>query len=91
MPELNYSIVSFDSAAGELRVQCAELFSPVIVPVPIENGLFLTGKPLADYICAFIPLWLVERAQSIRAGISNSHEIQALVGTRRGDGWPSLV
>jgi hypothetical protein len=54
--------------------------APINIDLPIdENGLYITGTALEDYIRGFIPVWHFERLEQIKVGIANATEIQALV------------
>lgn len=74
-----YKIINFDEFTGQLVVEYAVGMSPLVIDVPIENGLYITGKKLEDYIDGFIPAWHIERMNQINNGIANKDELKALV------------
>lgn len=74
-----YSIIGFNKDMGQLLVRFHPDMSPVAVDVPIENGQYITGSALDAYIQGFIPVWHIERLETIKSGISNEASIEALV------------
>lgn len=75
-----YKVIAFDKGIGNITVSYDDDFAPVSIDVPIgDDGLYLTGQALDDYIKGFIPTWHLERIAKIAAGIPNSAEIEALV------------
>lgn len=77
---MDYKIVNFNEAEGRIDVFYSDKFEPLFIDVPLNNeGLFITGQELDDYIKGFIPTWHLERLEKLKAGIPNSQEITALV------------
>jgi hypothetical protein len=79
---MNYKIISFDSSNGSIVIKFSENMSPVSVDLPLnENGLYITGEELDEYLKGFIPTWHIERLARIQAGVANASDIEALVET----------
>ena len=74
-----YKIISFNEATGQIIVDYAINMSPLVIDVPIVNGLFLSGDDLNTYIAGFIPTEFIERQNQLKNGIANSDEIKGLV------------
>jgi hypothetical protein len=74
-----YRVVNFDETSGQLAVAFAEDLAPLTIDVPIENGLYLAGDALHQYITGFIPTWHIERQTQIKAGVANKEELKTLV------------
>lgn len=73
-----YKVINFDEATGQLIVEYAVGMQPLAIDIPIENGLYITGEKLDEYIKGFIPSWHIERMAQINAGIPNKDELKAL-------------
>lgn len=74
---MEYKIVKFNAAQGQIIVKCQELYFNV--DLPIINGLFPVGEELDSLIQGFIPVWHFERLSLLAAGVANADAIQALV------------
>lgn len=74
-----YKIVSFNELHGQIEIQYDVNYPPVCVDLPLENGLFLTGDALDAYIQGFIPVTHIDRLNTLKNGVANANEIQALV------------
>lgn len=75
-----YKIIGFDKTTGVISIQFDEKMAPLSIDVPLnEQGLYITGDELDQYIKGFIPTWHLERVSKIAAGIPNAPEIEALV------------
>jgi len=74
---MEYKIVKFNAAQGQITVKCQELYFNV--DLPVTNGLFPVGEELDALITGFIPVWHFERLASLAAGVANADAIQALV------------
>ena len=74
---MEYKIVKFDVANGQIKVKAKNLYFNV--DLPIVNGLFPVGEELDSLIQGFIPVWHWERLALLGAGVSNADAIQALV------------
>ena len=76
---MNYHIRAFNKVLGHLYVEF-ERFGNKAINVPInENGLYITGTELDEYIKNFIPESEVKRRAALEAGIPNWEDIQSLV------------
>lgn len=76
---MEYSITNFNKETGQIVVRFAPNMEPLLIEVPIENGVYITGENLDNYIKGFIPSWHLERLAAIKAGVPNEAEIQCLV------------
>lgn len=77
---MNYKIISFDQNTGSIVVRYRDDMPPVNVDVPLnDDGLFITGQELTEYINSFIPVWHLERMDRLSAGVANADQIQSLV------------
>ena len=78
----SYKILSFDKNTGSLVVQFAENMAPLNIDVPLTNdGLFIVGEELEQYIQGFIPTWHIERLEKLKNGIVNVSDIESLVSS----------
>ncbi len=75
----SYKVLSFNENEGQLIIEFAEGYAPLSIDIPIENGLYITGETLDNYIKGFIPTWHLERQEQIKAGIPNADELKSLV------------
>jgi hypothetical protein len=76
---MNYHIRAFNKVLGHLYVEF-EGFGNKAINVPInEDGLYITGTELDEYIKNFIPEPEVKRRAALEAGIPNWEDIQNLV------------
>lgn len=66
-----FELEHFNTATGQVTIK-SEYFSKVIVDVPIENGTYLSGEPLMQYLQGFVPTWHVERLNAIKQGVDYS-------------------
>jgi hypothetical protein len=77
---MNYKIISFDRDSGSIVIKFAENMAPINIDLPLnEDGLYITGEALNEYVKGFIPTWHLERLSRIQAGIANADDIEALV------------
>lgn len=75
-----YKIIDFNKAQGSVIVRFADNMAPLNIDVPLtENGTYITGAELDEYIKGFIPTWHLDRINQIAAGVSNEAQIEALV------------
>lgn len=74
-----YKVLSFNENTGQLVIEFAQGMAPLSVDVPIENGLYITGEALDNYVKGFIPTWHLERQAQINAGVANADTLKALV------------
>jgi hypothetical protein len=74
-----YKVIDFNEATGQIFIDFAEGMTPLIVDVPIKDGLYITGAELDQYIKGFIPTWHLERHAQITAGVANVQELKNLV------------
>lgn len=75
-----YKIIDFNKAQGSVIVRFADNMAPLNIDVPLtENGTYITGAELDEYIKEFIPTWHLDRISQIAAGVSNEAEIESLV------------
>ena len=79
-----YKIRSFNETAGSVVISvhndASETIGGLNVDLPRdEAGLYLVGTPLNDYIMGFIPADWYQRAEEVKAGVSNASAITALV------------
>lgn len=74
-----YTIKQFNPYAGQLTVEFGPETGTYSVDIPLtEDGLYVTGEALDQYISAFEPKDFIERKRKVAAGIANSAEIAAL-------------
>jgi hypothetical protein len=79
MTNVDYKIIKFDEAAGQITVRFRDV-SPIAIDLPIDaDGNTLIGEALSDYLKGFVPAWHYERLDRIAQGIKNAAEIHALV------------
>jgi hypothetical protein len=77
---MDYKIISFDASSGTIVVRYRDDMAPINIDLQLdENGLYITGTALEEYIRGFIPVWHLERLDRLAAGVPNASEIQALV------------
>lgn len=77
---MNYKIVNFDETNGSVVINYNPNMPNINVDIPLdENGLFIVGEELDNYIKGFIPTWHLERIEKIAQGIPNADQIKALV------------
>lgn len=81
-----YKIIKFEETTGVLVVQFHENIPPFGIDLPLnEQGLYITGQELEQYIEGFAPRDFIERKNKISQGIANASEIQALVDNTNND------
>ena len=76
---LSYKIVEFYAGSGQIKIACDGLEGTLLIDLPIDNGKYLEGDELDNYIRGFVPTWHIERSENIKKGISNSDYILNLV------------
>jgi hypothetical protein len=77
---MTYRIVKFEETTGVLVVQFHESIPPFGIDLPLnEQGLYITGQELEQYIEGFAPRDFIDRKNKINQGIANASDIQALV------------
>jgi hypothetical protein len=69
--ELEYQIIDFISATGQIVVECVGLDYRVTIDLPIVGGQYPEAEALDTYIRGFIPNWVVDRSIKIKNGIPN--------------------
>ena len=74
---MDYQIVHFNEAQGQIAVKCRDMYFNV--DLPIVDGKYPVGEELDSLIQSFIPIWHFERQELISAGVSNVDAIRALV------------
>lgn len=77
----DYKIISFDNESGTIVVSWDYNQQTHTISLPIENGAYLTGVHLDQYIRGFFPIQHYERLEQIQSGISNEGHIDSLVDT----------
>ena len=75
---VNYTIRGFDENNGSITVEFHDL-GTWSLDLPVENGKYPEGEALETFIQGFYPSWVIERKQTLNAGISNAESIKALV------------
>jgi hypothetical protein len=75
----SYKVVNFKENTGQLIIEFADGMAPLVIDVPIRDGLFITGEELDTYIQGFIPTWHLERVAQLNAGVANASDLQSLV------------
>ena len=74
-----YTIKQFNPATGQLAVEFNPTTGEFSIDIPLtQEGLYVTGDALAQYINGFEPKDFIDRKQKIAAGIANSADIAAL-------------
>lgn len=86
-----YKVLEFNENTGQLVIQFAQGLAPLSIDAPIENGLYITGEALDNYVKGFIPTWHLERQAQISAGVANVEEIKALVEQTAGVEVPTTL
>ena len=80
---INYQIYSFNKVSGNAGVLFKKNDTVVAsynVDIPLtDDGLFITGEELNNYLLAMFPQHVVDRQNKLEAGISNAADIQNLV------------
>lgn len=74
---MEYKIVHFNEAQGQIAVKCQDMYFNV--DLPIVDGKFPVGEELDNLIQGFIPVWHFERQALLSAGVTNADAIRALV------------
>lgn len=75
----DYKIISFDNESGTIVVSWDYNQQTHTISLPIENGAYLTGVHLDQYIRGFFPIQHYERLEQIQSGIANEGNIDLLV------------
>ena len=74
-----YTIKQFNPYSGQITVEFGPVAGTYSIDVPLtEDGLYVTGDALVQYINGFEPRDFIDRKQKVAAGIANSAEIAAL-------------
>lgn len=74
-----YTIKQFNPYTGQLTVEFDPVVGAFSIDIPLtEEGLYVTGDALAQYINGFEPRDFINRKQLVAAGIANSADIAAL-------------
>ena len=76
---LSYKITSFNPSTGQISIICDEYPMQLMVDLPINDGKYLEGDELDNYIRGFIPVWLIDRQKQIAKGITNENYINTLI------------
>lgn len=71
----DYKIISFDNTTGTIAVVWDYNQQTHTISLPIENGAYLTGEHLDQYIRGFFPIQHYERMEQIQSGIANESNI----------------
>jgi len=77
---MTYKIISFNETTGSIQFEIPN-YAPFMVDLPIEDGKFIEGEKLDQYIRNFIPTWHIERTNLLKNGIENADSIRRLVET----------
>lgn len=77
---MTYKIISFNEITGSIQFEIPD-YAPFNVDLPIEDGKFIEGEKLDQYIKNFIPAWHIERTNLLKNGIENVENIRRLVET----------
>jgi hypothetical protein len=76
---MTYTIKQFNPYTGQLSVEFDPVAGAFSIDIPLtQDGLYVTGEALEQYINGFEPRDFISRRQFITAGIANSEEIAAL-------------
>ena len=75
---MEYKIILFDESQGQLKIQ-VDGFSPIAIDVPIVDGKFIEGEELESHIKGFIPVWEIQRRETLKKGVENASAISSLV------------
>ena len=77
-----YTIKQFNPYTGQLTVEFNPAVGAFSIDIPLtQDGLYVTGDALVEYINGFEPKDYIDRKQKVAAGIANSAEIAALAET----------
>lgn len=77
-----YEVLDFKPDTGQLVIRFKGLDGRLAIDLPVENGRYPVGRELDVYVAGFLPQGALERASALRAGVSNAHELEALVVKR---------
>jgi hypothetical protein len=80
---ISYQIYNFDKNLGSISVLFKfndNFIASYNVDLPLtENGLFISGQELNNYLLGMFPQHIIDRKNKLELGISNSAEIESLV------------
>ena len=77
-----YTIKQFNPYTGQLVVEFDSGTAQFSIDIPLtQDGLYVTGDALVQYINGFEPRDFIDRKQKVAVGIANSAEIAALAET----------
>ena len=81
---LSYKIRTFDTATGDILISVHNTAGTEVgaynIDLPMDDdGLYLVGTALSDYITAFIPVDNFTRIEKVGAGVANASAITALL------------
>ena len=77
----DYRIISFDNTTGTIVVAWDYNQQTHTINLYIEDGAYITGDHLDQYIRGFFPIQHYQRLEQIKSGISNESHIEDLVDT----------
>lgn len=77
---MNFKIVNFDSATGQLVINVAGLHIAIDLPVD-DEGRVPVGEALINHITPFIPAEVLRKSEILgrHGGVSNAEEIIAMM------------
>jgi hypothetical protein len=77
-----YTIKQFNPYTGQITVEFNPVAGAFSIDLPLtQEGLYVTGDALVQYINGFEPKDYIDRKQKVAVGIVNSAEIAALAET----------
>lgn len=76
---MDYKIIDFNENTGQIVIEYGDDYSSLAIDLPIEDGVYIVGAKLNEYIKNMIPVWHFDRLNQIKAGIPNSEQILSLV------------
>lgn len=74
---MSYRLISFNEYSGHLIVKYGDLPERAI-EVPVEDGKYITGDALRDYLKGFVPVWEEERKRKVSAKPQGVEELKSM-------------
>lgn len=81
---MEYTLLGFDDSTGQLTVAFAG-HPRQVLDVPIEDGKYISGPALLDYIRGFVPTWHYERQALIKSGVVGADAVLAMCGSSKAE------
>lgn len=69
---VSYTVINFQEDTGIIEVYIPEIEETFAIEVPIENGKYIEGDYLLDFIRGFIPVDRLIRKQQLAEGVINA-------------------